>query len=240
MTDSSANPRNYGERPLHEDDPLMELSRIMDFGASADNNVAPSDHHREPNFDSRDDALSFDLERELLGDFGEDLQPETHAAPFAHSPSYDAHSYQAAEPELPEDDLAFTLDEELDLNLDANDPLAAVESYEFVEPARLDSSTAYVSEPVAQDYADYRPAAYQPSDTLYSDAYPGEPEPEINTALGDDWEIQPAEPFEHSAANAPVHQSLSLEDELENLLFSDEPRQTYQDQPEQAASIAPQ
>lgn len=40
MTDSSANPRNYGERPLHEDDPLMELSRIMDFGTPADDNVA--------------------------------------------------------------------------------------------------------------------------------------------------------------------------------------------------------
>ncbi|NKB82843.1 hypothetical protein HED51_00050 [Ochrobactrum grignonense] len=58
MTDSSANPRNYGERPLHEDDPLMELSRIMDFGASADNNVARSEYRPEPGFDSGDDALS--------------------------------------------------------------------------------------------------------------------------------------------------------------------------------------
>ncbi len=41
MTDGSANPRNYGERPVHEDDPLMELSRIMDFDTPADDNVAP-------------------------------------------------------------------------------------------------------------------------------------------------------------------------------------------------------
>jgi len=240
MTDSSANPRNYGERPLHEDDPLMELSRIMDFGASADNNVARTEYRSEPNFDSGDDALSFDLERELLGDFGDVSEPEEQAAPFVQSPSYDAHSYQNAEPLLPEDDLAFTLDEELDLNLDTNEPLSRVESYEFVEPARSDANTAYISEPVAQDYADYRSAAYQPSDAPYGDTYVSEPEPELNTALGDNWEIQPAEPYEHSAAVAPVHQSLSLEDELESLLFSDEPRPTYEDQPEQAASFAPQ
>lgn len=117
MTDSSANPRNYGERPLHEDDPLMELSRIMDFGASADNNVARTEFRPEPNFDSGDDALSFDLERELLGDFGDFAEPEQQSAPFAPTPYQDAHSYQNAEPQLQEDDLASVLEEEFDLHL---------------------------------------------------------------------------------------------------------------------------
>lgn len=239
MTDSSANPRNYGERPLHEDDPLMELSRIMDFGASADNNVAQNNYAREPNFDYADDALSFDLERELLGDFSDASQPEEYTIPFAQSPSFDVHPDQGAEPQHPEDDLALTLDEELDLSLDADGSLSPVESYEYVEPVRSDANATYISEPVAQDDSDYSPAAYQQSQEPYGNAYLSEPEPELNTALGDNWEIQPAEPFEHSSVVEPVHQSLSLEDELENLLFSDEPRSSNEIQLEQAASFAP-
>ncbi|MEN5277985.1 SPOR domain-containing protein [Brucella sp. TWI432] len=243
MTDSSANSRNYGERPLHEDDPLMELSRIMDFGAPADNNIARNNDAREPNFDSADDALSFDLERELLGDFGDVSEPEEYAIPFSQSPSYDTPPYQSAEPQRAEDDLALALDEELDLGLDANEQLSPGESYEFVESVRSDASAAYVSQHVAQDDVDYRPAADQQSEAPYGDAYLNEPE--LNAAFGDNWEIPSAEPFERSAAGEPVHQSLSLEDELENLLFSDEPRSTFENQstygnqPEQAASFAP-
>ena len=273
MTDSSANPRNYGERPLHEDDPLMELSRIMDFGASADNNVARTEFRPEPNFDSGDDALSFDLERELLGDFGDFAEPEQQSAPFAPTPYQDAYSYQNAEPQLQEDDLASALEEEFDLHLDVNEPVAPTESFEFVETDRSEpvpqfdyndyseARTAYeeshaepgysephavstASEPLEQGYVDFNPvAAYQPSEEPYVDPYTSEPA--VNAAAGNDWEVQSAEPFETSYAAAPAHQALSLEDELESLLFGDEPQATsapepiYEDEPSQFAAYTP-
>lgn len=273
MTDSSANPRNYGERPLHEDDPLMELSRIMDFGASADNNVARSEHRSEPNFDSGDDALSFDLERELLGDFGDFAEPEQQSAPLAQTPYHDAHSYQHAEPQLQEDDLASALEEEFDLHLDTNEPVAPTESFDFVEADRSEpvpqfdyndysaARTAYAeshtehnyaeplaviaaSEPLEQGYVDFSPAnVYQPSEAPYVDPYASEPA--VNAAVSNDWEIQSAEPYETSYAAAPAHQALSLEDELESLLFGDEPQANsapeavYEDEPQQFAAYTP-
>ncbi|ASV85776.1 SPOR domain-containing protein [Ochrobactrum quorumnocens] len=273
MTDSSANPRNYGERPLHEDDPLMELSRIMDFGASADNKVARSEYRPEPNFDSGDDALSFDLERELLGDFGDFAEPEQQSASLAQTPYQDAHSYQNAEPQLQEDDLASALEEEFDLHMDANEPVAPTESFDFVETDRSEpvpqfdyndyseARTAYeeshvepsyaephavnaAHEPLEQGYVDYSPAnTYQPSEVPYVDPYASEPA--VNAAVGNDWEVQSAEPFETSYAAAPAHQALSLEDELESLLFGDEPQPAsapdavYQDEPQQFTAYTP-
>jgi hypothetical protein len=283
MTDSSANPRNYGERPLHEDDPLMELSRIMDFGASADNNVARSAYRPEPNFDSGDDVLSFDLERELLGDFDDFTEPEQQSAPLAQTPYQDAQSYQNTQPQLHEADLASALEEELDLHMEANESVAPAESFDFVETDRSEpvpqfdyndyseARTAYeeshaepsyaeqgyaepsyaeplavsaASEPLEQGYVDYSPAeTYQPSEARYVSPYANEPA--MNAAPANDWEVQSAEPFENSYAAAPAHQTLSLEDELESLLFGDEPQATtapeavYEDEPQQFATYTP-
>ncbi|GAA5625190.1 hypothetical protein Brsp05_00448 [Brucella sp. NBRC 12953] len=266
MTDSSANPRSYGERPLHEDDPLMELSRIMAFGASADNNVARSEYRPEPNFDSGDNDLSFDLERELLGDFGNSIEPEQHSAPYV-TPAYEPHSYQDAEPAVQEDALASALEEEFDLHLDANEPLAPAESFEFVEADRSEpvpqfdyndyseARTAYEEthpdayaaqapvEPLEQNYSNYNPSAYQPSEDPYDNTYATEPAPLPSD--GNDWEFQSAKPFEASYAVEPSHQPLSLEDELENLLFSDEPQSAqvtetaYDEQPEPFSAYTP-
>lgn len=74
MTDSSANPRNYGERSLHDDDPLMELSRIVDFRTPVGENDAW--HERQSQHDSEDVHFDpLDLERELLGNFDDFAQP---------------------------------------------------------------------------------------------------------------------------------------------------------------------
>lgn len=63
MTDSSVKARNYGERPVQESDPLMELSRIMSFDDLA--TPSPSNHDRA----DADSELALDLERELVGGF---------------------------------------------------------------------------------------------------------------------------------------------------------------------------
>lgn len=259
MTDSSANPRNYGERPLHEDDPLMELSRIMDFGASADNNVARVDYRPEPNFDSGDSELSFDLERELLGDFGDESEAQQYTVPFS------SNAYENEEPAPHEDNLASALEEELDLQLDANELDAPEQSFEFIDTDR--------AEPVPQfDYNDYSEAriAYEdvhsdayaanasisPSEESYSnyssfersfgDSYAGEPDgypaSESNNSA---WDISSAAPIEAAQTREPAVHALSLEDELESLLFSDEPQTLsspetdYQEESEQFASYAP-
>ncbi|MFD1197425.1 SPOR domain-containing protein [Brucella gallinifaecis] len=207
MTDSSANSRNYGEHPLHEDDPLMELSRIMDFGASADTNIAQSDrgdgYRAEPDFDSGESDLSFDLERELLGDFGDEAQPQQHAASF--SPA----SYQDEESVLHEDHLLSALEEEFDLHLSEQQPAAPEQSFEFVEADRL--------EPVAQfDYDDYSRAR-----TVYEEAHPDA--------------YAASRPVEHLTNDAVAHHErahqLSLEDELENLLFGEEPQPEFEPEP---------
>lgn len=256
MTDSSANPRNYGERPLHEDDPLMELSRIMDFGASAETNPERSEQRSEPNFDSGDDALSFDLEREMLGDFDDFSEPQHHVEPFAQSPAYTTDSYQPvsqnSELQLSDDDLAFALEDEFELQLDANEPLVSTEPFEFVEADRSEpipqfdynayseANTAYgsahpvneLSAPEHQNLDDYASSAYQPLVAPYGDAYATESDLDSAplAASGNDWETPYAE---------PARQPLSLEDELESLLFGDEPQPAYDNQPAQTASYAP-
>ncbi len=200
MTDSSANPRGYGERPAHEDDPLMELSRIMDFDAPVSEAANWNARPREPDFDP-----ALDLERELLGDFDE--------------PSY-AGRRAAPEPrrEQPhEADLAAALEDELDLHLDpaprrgeAPEP----DMFEFVEPDR--------AEPVPQfDFADYSQAR-DSGDARRADPYGGR-------------HAEPAMEAYDPADHEPAHEALSLEDELENILFTDRP--AYAPQP---AAYAPE
>ncbi|MBC8717576.1 SPOR domain-containing protein [Ochrobactrum sp. Marseille-Q0166] len=259
MTDSSANSRNYGDRPLHEDDPLMELSRIMDFGASADTNIPQNDYRgdfrSEPNFDSGDSELSFDLERELLGDFGNEAEPQQYTVPFS------TNSYQNEEPVLNEDNLASALEEEFDFQLDSNEPAVSAQSFEFVEADRAEpvpqfdyndyseARTAYedihpdvyaANASVAaseQSHSSFPVSEYQASETAFSDPYTGEtaryPANESADSLDvNQWEIPSATTFEPSQSIEPAHHALSLEDELESLLFGDEPQTVSEPEPD--------
>src|SRR5690606_3141199 len=171
MTDSSANPRNYGERPLHEDDPLMDLSRIMHFGTPADDNVAWNE--RRPYFeDNRADQgfdPSLDLERELLGDFNDYSQP-TDQSQLAATPVQD-DSHLLDEPLIHEAALASALEDELDLqpSEDEQTPELDTPSFETLEFEEADRT-----EPVPQfDYNDYSTArdsneeAYASSPSVY-------------------------------------------------------------------------
>ncbi|MGO1160505.1 SPOR domain-containing protein [Brucella pseudogrignonensis] len=277
MTDSSANPRNYGERPLHEDDPLMELSRIMDFGASADTNVAQNDYRGdyrpEPNFDSGDSELSFDLERELLGDFGNEPEPQQYTVPFS------SNSYQDEAPVLHEDHLASALEEEFDLQMDAHEPaaqpVAPAQSFEFVEADRAEpvpqfdyndyseARTAYedihpdayaataAAAPLEQNYSNYESPEFQEPESQFADPYADEAAgyatPSQN--IDNEWEIPSVAPFEAPQPVEPPHQALSLEDELESLLFGEEAQASsapelvyqpaYQDESQQFENDAP-
>ncbi|KAB2671964.1 SPOR domain-containing protein [Ochrobactrum sp. LMG 5442] len=251
MTDSSANPRNYGERPLHEDDPLMELSRIMDFGTPADDNVAWNE--RRPtqfgntHFEDRTDPgfdPSLDLERELLGDFSDYSQPVDQSQ-FAAASAHD-DSHQSGAPLIHEEELASALEDELDLQMDEDELAPEVETpsfetLEFEEADRTEpvpqfdyndysaardsnaddftaSSSVYgrreTIEPLHIDQTDYDPTIYQPAIEPHEEAY--------QSARHHDWNVQAVEPEQpsYAAVTAPV----SLEDELENLLFGDEPQ----------------
>ncbi|HBQ33203.1 MAG TPA: sporulation domain-containing protein, partial [Ochrobactrum anthropi] len=74
-------------------------------------------------------------------------------------------------------------------------------------------------EPLHVDQTDYDPTIYQPAIEPHQEAY--------QPARDHDWNVQAVEPAEQSYATAaPV----SLEDELENLLFGDEPQPVSHDE----------
>ncbi|MGU3398677.1 SPOR domain-containing protein [Brucellaceae bacterium D45D] len=221
MTDSSANSRSYGERPLQDDDPLMELSRIVDFGTPVGDNQAWSaretqnahdlneSHHRQSGFDS----LALDLENELLGNFDYDPEPVADAGQHHAGPAETAREEhnRFAEPLIHEDEFSSALDEAFDLEPEAS----ALPVFEEVVP----------SEPVSRlDYADYSASrdsyAQQPAagdDTSYRHGYEGD---EVSYAAPVSYEPAVIEtPPSHSETARPA---LSLEDELENLLFNDD------------------
>lgn len=251
MSDSSANPRNYGERPLHEDDPLMELSRIMDFGTPADDNVASNEHRpgrfednrREPDFDP-----SLDLERELLGSFDDYSQPSGEAQ-IPATPSHD-DSYREPHALVQEDELVSALEEEFDLEMDnSGEQAAAFEPPMFEEVDRTEPvpQFEYNDYSAARDAADEAhaasPSAYGRRETveeIYIDAnddpailqLASEPRDDYRGAPDHDWNVQAAEPAAPTFAVPPAQQPLSLEDELENLLFSEDSRPASQIEPE--------
>ncbi len=183
MTDSSANPRNYGERPVHEDDPLMELSRIMDFDTPADDNVARNERRHdsqfedqgraEPCFDSAQDDPSFDpvldLERELMGHFDDYTQPTAHSETVSTATfGVDGERAYGEQSPLEEDAFAAALEEEFDLDLGSAEAAPSPEIFEFEDVDR--------SEPVPQfDYNDYSQArdssehAHMASPAAYDD-----------------------------------------------------------------------
>ena len=243
MTDSSANPRNYGERPLHEDDPLMELSRIMDFGTPADDNVAWNERRPTHFEDNRTDPgldLSLDLERELLGDFNDYSQP-TDQSQLAVTPTHD-NSYQAGEPLIHEEELASALENELDLQLEEDELVPELETpsldaLEFEEAGHTEPASKF-------NYNDYSAASDSDNETgiVSSAAYARreivEPlhvdQPDYDPTI-----YQPAvEPHENvhqsvghqepvDSFNAAISSPVSLEDELENLLLGDEPQSLF-------------
>lgn len=243
MTDSSATPRNNGERPLHEDDPLMELSRILDFGVTADDNVARSS---DPEFGSTHDDLSFDsaleLERELLGDFSDFSEPgqENHPAPTDFSPSgstlEDIPSANDASPFV-ENELASALEHELDLHMEEFDLNA--DSGEFTDSVTSNLSsnfdqneifeTGQQPEDFSQNFfASEQVAAVDSPDFTPSSSF----EDDYSSEPSTNWDnVQPEnahstylnEPNEARSETFQTAPALSLEDELQNLLFGDQP-----------------
>ncbi|WP_343314325.1 SPOR domain-containing protein [Brucella sp. BE17] len=224
MTDSSANSRSYGERPLHDDDPLMELSRIVDFGTPVGNNQAwnarethnvhdaDEGQHGQSGFDS----LALDLENELLGNFD-------YSEPAAQERQYDVDPldapheeyHRAAEPLIHDDELFSALGEELELNHEAPVAAPSVPAFEDMgssEPvSRFDytqyssSSDSYSPQPAAGDETSYR-ENYEADEVSYT----------ASAAYDRMIETPPSRP-------EAVRPTLSLEDELENLLFNNEP-----------------
>lgn len=250
MTDSSATPRNNGEPPLHEDDPLMELSRILDFGVSAEDNAA---RRSDPEFGSAHDALSFDaaleLERELLGDFadfserGQENQPELASASASadfspsSSTSFEDISFASEETSFAENEFASALEheldlhmEELDLNADAGqftDPLASNQPLNFDQNEIFE--TEQQPEVFSQNPFDSEPGSAIGSpnftpDLSFEDDYSSEFSTEWDHARPEDahsaYLNEPHQAQSDTVQSAPA---LSLEEELQNLLFGDEP-----------------
>ena len=142
------------------DDPLMELSRIM--GTPDEGNGAASH-----------DAFALDLERELMGGFEE--QPASQSAG-----TNSAHDQQAEDDRLAVEDFQQAIEREL----------ASDQAYGHDE--QVGNQAAAYAEP---DYADYEPHA------SYEDSEAGEGAPTAHA--------------QRTVVEAPT---LSLEDELENLL----------------------
>ncbi|MBA8880793.1 SPOR domain-containing protein [Phyllobacterium myrsinacearum] len=182
---------------IGNDDPLMELSRIMGTPAEEENSATGSS-----------EDLAMDLERELMGDFDEHPETVAHTADTVHD-----HSPAAAQDPFADFDLQDAVERELMSNEEPS------HSHPVAEPVRQ-----VVSEPAAiyeeADYADYE------AETAYVDSEAGEgvdtsepvsftPEPPAPrtepAALYTEEHVQP----ERAIVAAP---SLSLEDELETLL----------------------
>ncbi|UGX87179.1 SPOR domain-containing protein [Phyllobacterium meliloti] len=179
---------------IGNDDPLMELSRIMGTPEEEENSATGS---------SEDFAM--DLERELMGDFDE--HPQAAAAQPAQA-VHDHHPATAQDP-FANFDLQDAVEREL---MSDEEPS---HSHHVAEPVRQ-----VISEPVAiyeePDYADYEPeAAYVDSEAGEgADAHePVSFTPEPTPAPS----VEPAALYaeERPVVAAP---SLSLEDELETLL----------------------
>ncbi len=204
MTDSSANPRGYGERSLHEDDPLMELSRIVDFRAPSGENNAwnerQSDSDRaEPDFDP------LDLERELLGNFDDFPQTNGQSEIEESGHEEDQVRYHGDDRAVEQTDFAQT-----DMPDDRVDP--EIFASDVSGPDLSGFESAEIDEPVSRfDYEDYSSArdSYENHEPL--DDGHGNAGSEDRPAAAD-----------ASPASYDAPQARSLEWELENLLFGDE------------------
>lgn len=132
---------------------------------------------------------------------------EDEQAPALATPSFETLEFEEADRSEPVP------------QFDYNDYSAARDSNDEGYAASSIYSRRETVEPVHIDQTDYDPTIYQPAIEPHEEAY--------QPAREHDWNVQAVEPAEQSyaAVTAPV----SLEDELENLLFGDEPQPVSHD-----------
>ncbi len=240
MTDSSANPRRYGERPSYEDDPLMELSRLADFGTPADDDAEWCERHSHAHSDShpagshptdshfRADSWSEkrraepdfdpapDLERELFGGFDEPVQPSGDHAPSAER-SYDKQYFRGAEPPVSEIPAATVRAPELPepLEFEETDRSEPVPQFDYADYSSARDDAQRGHHPFPEPASAYDPTVHRPALEPYEDTWPAHPDDH-----GRDAQAMEADLLTEAAH--PVRQAPSLEDELEDFLFRDE------------------
>ncbi|RCS24234.1 SPOR domain-containing protein [Phyllobacterium salinisoli] len=232
MTDSNVKYRDYAGRSSQEDDPLMELSRIIGF----DEPVKDAASKEEA------DDFSFDLEQELIGGLEAELGSEVRVEPQTYRPAPATHlnwsvprqlagaeafpspsQPVASSPDVRSDaqsddgdfDFSASLESELGLSLnEAN-----------VEPSG-DFSLDDAFEPAAEDESQGYPLKFAPA--LDPEDYPGDhsaaqQDDGYDPAIYEPAYEQPAyEPVDEEAASPANYVSApSLEEELEMLLVSD-------------------
>lgn len=225
MTDSNFKYRDHGGRPSQEDDPLMELSRIIGFDEPV-KEAAPQEAA---------DDLSFDLEQELIGGLEAELysehpaearpeaearyQPATHHGWTVPRQLAGAEAFSEPSQAGGEDfDFSASLESELALSIDgadaeypeefslddAFDPVSADDSgaYAMTSAPALDTDGYSGDQATARDDAGYDPTIYEPAHD------PADDRPAMNYVA------------------AP-----SLEEELEMLLVGDEGGQDPSQEP---------
>ncbi|MCK9552565.1 SPOR domain-containing protein [Aquamicrobium sp.] len=196
------------------DDPFAELTRIMGFDPRV-----PVKPDNEPRFeDVADDDFTIDLEKELMGEFGE--EPQAAAWPEAGndaSVSYDAsasyagadtaaQTHSAAEPDFNFDDISF--DEpafEQQAGAHSEAPVAAVQSAEADYP---DFDLALEQELTVAETADADPFA--DFDAALTDELAGQAQPADDFAVFDDADFA----FEEPAAVAPEPQAPATSEQV--------------------------
>jgi len=216
MTDSNYKYRDHGGRPSQEDDPLMELSRIIGFDEPTQDAAA-----QEPA-----DDFSLDLEQELIGDLEAELrsegpaeaepETETRYQPATHHgwtvPRQLAGAEAFSKPSQAKDedfDFSASLENELALSMNGQD-------VEHPEEFSLDDAFQPVSqddhfrsEEEAEAYASTSAPALDPED--YPDDQNGEGDDGYDPSA-----YAPA--YDEQAAVPSYVAAPSLEDELEMLL----------------------
>ncbi|PRD41238.1 hypothetical protein C5748_22270 [Phyllobacterium phragmitis] len=229
MTDSNLKYRDHGGRPSQDDDPLMELSRIIGFDEPV----------KDAASQAAADDLSFDLEQELIGGLEAELHTEvqpddqpTVAPAMHHNWSTPRHVEEPraeeteagntgafSSPSQSDDDefdFSASLESELSLSMgkpDAADP--AVEDFSLDDDAFAAGSRDHVHHTVADGGEAYSSAPALDSEEYSSDF----------SAAQDNDGYDPTiyEPAYDPAGDAPAAVASyvaapSLEDELEMLL----------------------
>lgn len=239
MTDSRVNSGSQAERPQYEDDPLMELSRIMDFGAPAQGDRSLRDT-RQPQSSHTDDFargasvepasgyddFSLDLERELLGDYDQparDPFADLVAEPRAEYRGRDAHPVEPFRDAAVDDFVLASPEDSFDLDIEqfqdelhavdqqAHDALAAPQSHvPLSDPYQQAPDETYAAPPAAA----YAPAASH----AYAEQH-GHADPYAGDLPAHDQHYFDDAGHDFSAAQAGER---SLEDELANLLAGDD------------------
>lgn len=224
MVDSSyPKDRDHG-REVPEDDPLMELSRIIGFDRP--------DADKEPHEDAHSD-LALDLERELLGTYDSGREEADIRQPIADVPELD--SVDDVDEELDfalGDEFAAAFEQELgavDAGADDTDAAQEAELSELMDvlgdggsAAKSDSETV-ADELGALVAADPVQEAAAPDFAEEQEFSEPEPEPRIETDLEPEPEA-PAMVAAQSELQAAPHvpAALSLEEELAALLGGSE------------------